>query len=493
MKSPILRSLLASLFALGILPFNAQADTIHVPPVVITGLHHVAYNRDWHPSPSRQFQDAVTFSSGPGEFSGPGFSASIGTGDTVVTRVQAPTGSHFQVYHHPDAEGQVFYLNAYWQAGGDMTSQVSPPNISFQNLVGTPPSITYEGVSFSNSGNVVRVQIQATVTGDFSFCAIEISFEVQHAVSKTLRTYGSVNSSSVPSFGVSAWGSTDLEVRTVMAILPNPPIRVPPVVIAELHHSFFDDAWDNFPSRYIRDAVTFPSGPGEFSGPGFSESIGTADRVVTRFEAPTGSRFEIHRHPDAESQGLHLNAYWQAGGDMTSNVCTPLITFENFVGTPPTITHKRASFSDSGNVVSVELEATVTGDFSFSAIEFSFEVQHTVSKQRRTYASVSSSSVPSFSVWARGPLDLEVRPVMAIEPRPSGIAGTIEIHRALELVITELDPARNYLLQSSEDLEAWEDEEIIVGTQEEISRFRPTRHDPKRFWRLMEVETNWVN
>jgi hypothetical protein len=178
---------------------------------------------------------------------------------------------------------------------------------------------------------------------------------------------------------------------------------------------------------------------------------------------------------------------------MTSNVPPPTISFENLVGTPPTFTYERATFSNNGNVVRVEIQATITGDFAFSAIEISSKVQHSVSAMRRTYGSVNSSSAPSFGVIASGGEDLEVRTVMAIvKPAPT-IAGTIQVHPALELVITELDPARNYLLQSSEDLEAWEDEEIIVGTQEEISRFRPTRHDPKRFWRLMEVETNWVN
>jgi hypothetical protein len=112
---------------------------------------------------------------------------------------------------------------------------------------------------------------------------------------------------------------------------------------------------------------------------------------------------------------------------------------------------------------------------------------------RRTYGSVNSSSAPSFGVIASGGEDLEVRTVMAIvKPAPT-IAGTIQVHPALELVITELDPARIYILQSSEDLEGWHDEEFIAGSSEEISRFRPVRHESRKFWRLLEIENPVVN
>ena len=62
----------------------------------------------------------------------------------------------------------------------------------------------------------------------------------------------------------------------------------------------------------------------------------------------------------------------------------------------------------------------------------------------------------------------------------------VEAFTAIELLITAPDPYRTYLLQGSDDMLSWTTEETITGATEKIQRFRSTRGESKRFWRLVE-------
>lgn len=196
------------------------AETIEVPPIKVTSLVHSSYYDNIFDL--QQWNDSVTFPSGPGGFSAPGFSASIGTGDTIVVRVEAPAGKKFVITKHPAATNNVFYLNAYWFTGtGDASSAASVGNVNFENLNGTAPTNTYQLHRVSDNGEAIKVTLIYDVNNDFSFTAMDIEFVVSHTLAEAFRTYGSVLSSSTRSFGATAEGAGGLADQAVMEIVDN--------------------------------------------------------------------------------------------------------------------------------------------------------------------------------------------------------------------------------------------------------------------------------
>lgn len=405
---------LSFLFVLVCVP--ALAETIYIPPVIIEGLHHtVLYdnfiNRDG------TVRDAVTFPSGPGTFSGPGFTASIRTGDIVVVRFEAPAGQQFSVTGHPNATSNYFFLSAEWFTGtGDWGSYASPGTVTFENLIGTAPTETWKQFMVSDNGQSLRVDCQFRVSGEFTFKAIEIRLEVTQPLMKQWRVYGGVDSSSAPSFGATSvrYGGP-LDDRTIMAIEPLT-VQIPPVEIAELHHTHLFNSYDN--RGTLRDAVTFPSGPGSFSGPGFTAPISDGTEIRVRFEAPAGKQFVVYRHPDATSSYFFLNALWHTGlSDSGSYSSDGTVTFENLKGAAPTESWKQFMVSNNGQSIKTDCSFTVNGTFFFTAVEIIFTVSQPLAELARTYGAVNSYSAPSFGSTAiryGGPLT--DRTVMSIVP-----------------------------------------------------------------------------
>jgi hypothetical protein len=202
--------------------FNASAETINIPPVEITSLSHFA----WYNSLEDMggVSDTVTFPSGPGTFSGPGFTAAIGNGDTVVARFEAPAGKAFVVTHHPTAPFNTFSFYAEWRTGeADWGSYSSVGTITFENLTGTAPTEVSKQFMVSDNGKAISLNAQFNVIGDFEFTAIKITFTVSQPLADISRTYLSVDSSSSPSFGTYAGTAVfggPVADQTVMAILP---------------------------------------------------------------------------------------------------------------------------------------------------------------------------------------------------------------------------------------------------------------------------------
>jgi large repetitive protein len=199
------------------------SDTMSATPrnvtVTIIELDRRSFVESEFDGTTKFIQNTVTFPNGPGLFDGPGFNASFGQGDVIVTRFVPPAGSYFAVKKHPDATNQLFNLNGVWQGGSGSTSNFPTPTITFEGLTGTAPTITYRLTGLSDNGNSFGVQFQSDVTADFTFTAIEISFPVTHNPARTNTAYGSVTSGSAPSFGVTAIGAEDLEDMVLFAII----------------------------------------------------------------------------------------------------------------------------------------------------------------------------------------------------------------------------------------------------------------------------------
>lgn len=197
------------------------AQSVHVPPVGISVLTHEHTFTPGSP-PFTDTVDAVDFPCDGVACNGPGFTASIGTGDTIVIRFEAPTGRRFAVTRAPGGN-QVFFASAHWQTdNGDATSNFATPTITFENFAGVAPTPGESLHYVSNNGEAVYSHNVYTVNGDFSFTALDVQFTVGHALSHTSRTYHPVDSSASPSFGSQHQFFGTASDTMVMAIEPIP-------------------------------------------------------------------------------------------------------------------------------------------------------------------------------------------------------------------------------------------------------------------------------
>lgn len=180
-------------------------------------------------------------------------------------------------------------------------------------------------------------------------------------------------------------------------------IVVPPVQITALSHSFSPANPPTFPQAVAHDGVTFPSGPGTFSGPGFTASIGTGDEVLVRFQAPPGQRFSVHVPPSASSMSLALDARWATGTpDGGSQFVQGTVTWIGLVGPAPTQTFAQDGMFNNGQQLKVNHQFNVTAPFAFEALEIRIPVSLVLADVSRTYGSVFSTSAPSFAGSALG-------------------------------------------------------------------------------------------
>lgn len=194
----------------------AMAETINIPAVEIVELTHDHFNN----SGQTITRDAVTFPCVANACSGPGFTASIGTGDVLIARFEAPTGHRFVVTRQPGGN-QFLFFNARWRTGGgDVGSVASPTTITFEHLVGPAPSSNFTQSIVFDNGQAISTQADFLVHNDFSFTAIQVQISVNQSLPDLSRTYLAVQSSSVPSFGSSRLVFGSAENAVLMQIVP---------------------------------------------------------------------------------------------------------------------------------------------------------------------------------------------------------------------------------------------------------------------------------
>jgi hypothetical protein len=199
--------------------------------------------------------------------------------------------------------------------------------------------------------------------------------------------------------------------RTATASL----IPVAPVTITSLGHNFFTDPLSG---TTIQDAVAFPSGMGTFTSSGFSASIATGDTIQMLFQAPAGEHFAITRSAQPISETFFSFAFWQAGGDSASTFVPLTITFQNPSGTAPVATFDNGTVSNAGKVVEEQLQMSVGGDFTFTALQLDFNVTNALLASLQSYGSVKSSSFPSLGVIANGGNGTHDEVLFRLAPNP---------------------------------------------------------------------------
>ncbi|MBK7876612.1 MAG: hypothetical protein IPJ77_12845 [Planctomycetes bacterium] len=372
---------------------SALGQTVDVPPVVVSSLTHEHY-LETTPPQQTVTRDMVSFPCAVGDCSGPGFTASIGQGSTVVVRFEAPAGQRFTVTRAPGGT-QYFTTWAHWTTGtSDVNSNFATSVVTFEDLTGTAPLRTFDQSAVSNNGQVITCGQQFTVGGDFSFTAMNVEFTVNHVLPQVPRTYGVVNSTAANSFGSSRFVGGVASDATLMRIEPRAGL-VPPVVISTLAHEHFVQAGPP-QQTFTRDAVQFPCAAGACNGPAFSASIGQNSNLVVRYEAPTGFKFVLTRAPGG-TQYFTAWAYWQTGtNDVISNFPTASISFDDLTGPAPTSTYSLNAVSNNGHAIVSENDFLVSGGCTFTALQVEFSVGHALAAQLRAYGAVNSYSAPSF-------------------------------------------------------------------------------------------------
>ena len=167
-------------------------------------------------------QDAVFIPDGPGVYSGPGFSASIGTGDVVVVRIGAPANHRFRLNDVQGTTGRFFGFNFWWSTGaGDILSNAPTATVTFEGGNGSAPANTYSLCAVSDNGNAVLVDLQYNITGSYEFTAIRVEFTVGHALADIMRDYGPVTTFSYPAFtAIAFFSGNNPNSPIVLAIEP---------------------------------------------------------------------------------------------------------------------------------------------------------------------------------------------------------------------------------------------------------------------------------
>jgi hypothetical protein len=207
-----------------LLASSAASAVVIIPPVEISGLVHRSVLDDlWRPS-KRYLGDGVGFPPSPkGTYSGPGFTASIQQGDTIVARFQAPSGYRFVVTPAIASLGNAFTFNASWKgAGSGPIRSAYPSTILFENLSGPAPTSTYDLAAVNDTGNWIYAYREFTFDAAFSFTAIQLSFTAAPTLPGLPITYGPVQSGSTWAFLASSAVDLDHYDQTIMSIEPVP-------------------------------------------------------------------------------------------------------------------------------------------------------------------------------------------------------------------------------------------------------------------------------
>ncbi len=180
--------------------FDSTPQVVSVPPVIVNTLSHQYFYSQF--VNQTVISDALTFPCNAGECNGPGFTASIGEGDFIIIRFEAPPGKRF-VLLRASTGTQYFFFNAIWQTDvGDTAPLVpQPASFTFENLLGSAPVNTVNRNYVGNNGQLIVTDNEFTFSTTVSFTAVQVKFAVSQNLMHLMRTYHAVSSTATPSFG----------------------------------------------------------------------------------------------------------------------------------------------------------------------------------------------------------------------------------------------------------------------------------------------------
>lgn len=382
---------------------GSPQQSVNIPTIAISELSHVFLDNG---PPVDVISDAVDFALNPLLFDSGSFVTAIREGHEIVVRVEAPSGYQF-VLDPPTSTGTVteLALVATWMEEGLSGPTPTPPaspggSHVFENLSGTAPTLLHQRNRVVCDGRKVQVDVAFLAASPCAFSSLEVRFPVTSAPPGLTKVYSRLAQGM---FGSQTSGAslTNAAVMSIQPLSQPDSIIIPTVEISGLHHRYF---LLNPPSGFVvHDGVTFPAGPGAFTGPGFTAEVGAGDELVARFSAPPGMRFQVNLLPQAAFTDLVVSALWATGSsDLISHFGVAEVEWIGLIGAEPMQTFGTAAVSDAGHIFQIDYIFSATGPFQFESVEFRFPVTHPLPPAVRSYSSVNSSSAPSFLVSARG-------------------------------------------------------------------------------------------
>lgn len=197
----------------------ALGATVNLPDVVVTSLGHSHFYDNFEGE--SYTHDRVDIPSGSGEFTTTPFVGEVTNGDTVVQKVVAAPGYKFSVERNFGFISQQLGLSLYWQAGGDVTNNFPTLSVTFENLTGIAPTPISTFSGFGDAGNSIAFSHSASVTDDFSFTGITLSFTAGHTPSVSGDRTFNIGSNSSPSFYAFGFAGSDFDA-VMMSLTPIP-------------------------------------------------------------------------------------------------------------------------------------------------------------------------------------------------------------------------------------------------------------------------------
>jgi len=163
-------------------------------------------------------------SDGPasGQYTQPGFTATLTGSETVDWSVEAAAGEMFVVSAPPSGFGNAVTLSIYGQwLGGPVDSYTAPSSVSltFQNLVGPIPSQISADDAMGQSGNLIQFGGSFSIAPGTEFTGVELSaqydFSVANPVSRQYNALGVGFSAYVDSMSESLSDGTLMTIEAV--------------------------------------------------------------------------------------------------------------------------------------------------------------------------------------------------------------------------------------------------------------------------------------
>jgi hypothetical protein len=195
---------------------SAVAATIVAPTITVNSLTHTFTPASSFPFPRpASSRDSIAFNDGNYTGGGAFTVPSIANGDMVNIRLQATPGKKFVIF----PTGTTLSLDVYFQTAGSDSIGTFGGTATFENLVGTAPTVSNPALGVGAQGNVLRAGLSWNVATPIEFTAINISIPVQTFPAAGPRSYDIVRSNSSAMFSAAKTGTPD---QTVMAIQPVP-------------------------------------------------------------------------------------------------------------------------------------------------------------------------------------------------------------------------------------------------------------------------------
>ena len=186
-------------------------------------------------------------------------------------------------------------------------------------------------------------------------------------------------------------------------------IDVPPVLIFDLSHRYYDGYW--------MDGITIP-GPG-YSNSGFTAALTPGDRVRVHLVAPPGKQFVVTAPVTHSDIHFAFDVYWVDFSAPSAILTAPsphTLEFEGFHGSTPVEIYSLVYIRSSGNWIHAKKDFQVGGPFEFTGILIDIDASSLTSPVTRTFGPVNSNMSYSFCASGAGETDTRMLEIRELEP-----------------------------------------------------------------------------